>query len=46
VAAVEALLHTIKADDNVGREFKVSTHLVVRESTGAARPRERAGKKS
>jgi DNA-binding LacI/PurR family transcriptional regulator len=45
-AAVDALLHMIKAEDNVGREVKVSTHLVVRESTGAARPRGRAGKRS
>jgi DNA-binding LacI/PurR family transcriptional regulator len=37
-AAIEALLHTIKAEDNMGREFKVSTHLVARESTGAAAP--------
>jgi DNA-binding LacI/PurR family transcriptional regulator len=37
-AAVEALIHMIKAEDNVGREFKVSTQLVVRESSGAARP--------
>jgi LacI family transcriptional regulator len=37
-AAIEALLHTIKAEDNMGREFKVSTHLVARESTGAAPP--------
>ena len=37
-AAVEALIHMIKAEDNVGREFKISTQLVVRESSGAARP--------
>ena len=35
-AAVEALMHTIAAEDNLGREFRVSTQLVVRESTGAA----------
>jgi DNA-binding LacI/PurR family transcriptional regulator len=35
-AAIEALLHTIKAEDNMGSEFKISTHLVARESTGAA----------
>ncbi len=33
-AAVEALMHTISADDAFGREFKVETRLVVRESTG------------
>ena len=36
--AVEALIHTIQAADNLGREFKVSAQLVVRESTGAAPP--------
>ncbi|HEU0180421.1 MAG TPA: LacI family DNA-binding transcriptional regulator [Blastocatellia bacterium] len=36
--AVEALIHTIRAADNLGREFKVGARLVVRESTGAARP--------
>jgi hypothetical protein len=33
--AVEALMHTIQAADNLGREFNVSAQLVVRESTGA-----------
>jgi LacI family transcriptional regulator len=37
-AAVEALIYTIKDAKNLGREFKISTQLVVRESTGAARP--------
>ncbi|MCI0390596.1 MAG: LacI family transcriptional regulator [Acidobacteria bacterium] len=37
-AAVEAIMHTIKDEDNLGREFKVTTQLVVRESTGAVRP--------
>jgi LacI family transcriptional regulator len=35
-AAVEALVHTVAAPDAVGREFKVATHLIVRESTGPA----------
>jgi LacI family transcriptional regulator len=43
--AVEALIHTIQAADNLGREFKVSTQLVVRESTGAAAPQKRRDKK-
>lgn len=33
-AAVDALLHTISAEDNIGREIRVSTRLIVRESTG------------
>lgn len=37
-SAVEALIHMIKAPDSMGQEFKVSTQLVVRESTGAAAP--------
>src|SRR5215475_599466 len=39
--AVEALIHTIQAADNLGREFNVSAQLVVRESTGAAPPAKR-----
>jgi DNA-binding LacI/PurR family transcriptional regulator len=39
--AVEALIHTIQDADNLGREFKVSAQLVVRESTGAAPPAKR-----
>jgi LacI family transcriptional regulator len=35
-AAVEALMQTIAADDALGREVKVATRLVVRESTGEA----------
>jgi len=38
---VEATLRTIKAEDNVGREFKVGARLVARESTVAARPQKR-----
>jgi len=41
VNAVEALIHTIHATDNLGREFKVSAQLVARESTGAAPPAKR-----
>jgi LacI family transcriptional regulator len=33
-AAVEAIMHTIASIGNMGREFNVSTRLVVRESTG------------
>ena len=33
-AAVEALMHTIRAEGNLGREYTVSTQLKVRESTG------------
>jgi DNA-binding LacI/PurR family transcriptional regulator len=36
-AAVEALLHTVNADGNVGREVKIGTRLVVRGSTGPAK---------
>lgn len=39
-AAIEALMHTISADGAVGREFRVATSLVVRESAGPARPNE------
>lgn len=39
--AVEALIRTIQDADNLGREFKVSAQLVVRESTGAAPPAKR-----
>lgn len=34
--AVEALLHTIRSDNNEGIELKVRTHLVVRQSTAVA----------
>lgn len=36
-AAVDALLDTIADESSMGRELKVSTRLVVRESTGPAR---------
>jgi DNA-binding LacI/PurR family transcriptional regulator len=36
-AAVEALLHTLSAEGNVGREIKISTRLIVRGSTGPAK---------
>src|SRR5437016_1320791 len=35
-AAVEAVLHTNSGEGRAGREIKISTQLVVRESTGAA----------
>jgi LacI family transcriptional regulator len=35
-AAVDALMHTIGSPDSAGQEVRVSTHLVVRESTGEA----------
>ena len=34
-AAIEALLQTFKTDDRLGREYKITPKLVVRESTGA-----------
>lgn len=34
--AVEALLHTIQSKDKEGIEFKIRTHLVVRQSTSVA----------
>jgi DNA-binding LacI/PurR family transcriptional regulator len=33
-AAVEALLNTIKQPNHLGREYKITSHLIVRESTG------------
>jgi DNA-binding LacI/PurR family transcriptional regulator len=33
-AAVEALLNTIKAPNHLGREYQITSHLIVRESTG------------
>lgn len=35
-AAIEALLHNLRAADHVGREFKITPKLIVRESTGPA----------
>lgn len=35
-AAIEALIQTTAADGNLGRKFKVKTHLVTRGSTGPA----------
>ncbi len=35
-AAVEAVLHTNGSEDHYGREIKIGTQLLVRESTGAA----------
>lgn len=40
-AAIEALMETLKAPDHLGREVRVGTQLVVRESTGAAPPEQR-----
>ncbi len=42
-AAIEALIQTIAADGNLGRKFKVKTHLVTRGSTGPAHTQELSG---
>lgn len=34
-SAVEALLHTVRNEDNQGREYRITPRLIVRESTGA-----------
>ena len=44
VAAVEAILATAAAMDRVGKEIKIRTQLIIRESTGKAPVRITAGK--